>query len=58
MNRQGIVNISACQTYNDETEIESSSDRSIAEEKKCTEKSDMNLNNLDAARCSVDVTTM
>ena len=55
MNPERIVNISSFQTYDDETEIESSSDRSITDEQKCTENGEMSLEKLDAARCSVEV---
>ena len=55
MSPDRIVKISSCQSYDDETEIESSSDGSITEEQKCTEKEEMNPEKLNAARRSVEV---
>ena len=54
MNLSRNVKISSCQTRDNETEIESSSDGSITEEQSTT-KEEMTLKNLIAARCIVKV---
>ena len=54
MNLSRSVKTSLCQTRGNETEIESSSDRSMTEEQ-ITEKEEMNPEKLNAARRSAEV---